>query len=183
MYPTCQASPAVLRLLCSLPATARSARHRVTFHASTPRNDCSCRHRHRERSCRAELVIAGELDSYAADAADEPCRDWLTSIGRLDVIVDLSAVTLIDSAGTRLIERLADAVPGRLTVRAPSRIVRRVFDLLNVAIDEETPAVIEPLESHWQGRGLALQPGLRRSSRRAPASTSGDPGVLADCAR
>ncbi|MGB3735512.1 MAG: STAS domain-containing protein, partial [Ilumatobacter sp.] len=79
------------------------------------------------------MMITGELDAYAASLVDEPCSDWLSTGG--DAVIDLSNVTLIDAAGTTLVQRLRRAAPGAVRFRDPSRIVRRVFDILSVPID------------------------------------------------
>ena len=86
-----------------------------------------------EDSGRAVMTITGELDAYAASLVEAQCLDWLSTGG--DAAIDLSNVTLIDAAGTTLVQRLRRAAPGAVRFRDPSRIVRRVFDILSVPID------------------------------------------------
>ena len=167
MYPNGDAASATPRLLCSVPdGTSPSNQPLATFRARGPTID-------RERSqCVAELSIAGELDAWAAAVAGERCRDWVADVGDVDVIVDVSAVTFVDSAGTRLIEQLDSMAPRRFVVRAPSRIVRRVFEILNVTIDVEPGAT-------W-GRAIPHTGGPRASTPHEPSYDFGRSGPWKD---
>lgn len=129
MCPICRA--ATSRLLCQVPAGG-SRRTQLTIQTVTPLMH-RCTDVDVEDSGRAVMMITGELDAYAASLVDEPCSDWLSTGG--DAVIDLSNVTLIDAAGTTLVQRLRRAAPGAVRFRDPSRIVRRVFDILSVPID------------------------------------------------
>ena len=83
-------------------------------------------------------AVHGELDAVAArriGSGGLPCDE---RVGL--VTLDLAGVTIIDSAGVRLIEHFAtvvDAAGGRLVLREPNSIVRRVLDVLNVSFDTD----------------------------------------------
>lgn len=65
------------------------------------------------------MATAGELVNVVADAAGRTTKD---------VVLDLTRVTFLDSAGIHAIVRVADAHPGRVAV-LPSAPVQRVLDL------------------------------------------------------
>ena len=74
---------------------------------------------------------AGEIDLATADQLAERLRPVLDT-GAADVIVDLGAVTFLDSTGLRVLlsaRRRLEADGRQLHVRNPSRSVQRVFVL------------------------------------------------------
>lgn len=80
------------------------------------------------------FVVAGELDAGAARAISDRCRRYFGGVD--EVTVDLSAATLVDSAGVRLIEILEWVVResgGRFAVRNSSPIVQRMLDAIGVS--------------------------------------------------
>lgn len=77
------------------------------------------------------LVLGGEIDSYTAPElaerlADDPAID----------VIDLAAVTFIDSSGLRVLVQAhqARAEAGEtLTLRSPSAAVQRLFEISGLA--------------------------------------------------
>jgi anti-sigma B factor antagonist len=77
------------------------------------------------------LVLSGEIDSYtapdlAARLASEPVVE----------VVDLSAVTFIDSSGLRTLieaDRSRQGDGGRIMLRAPSASVQRLLEISGLA--------------------------------------------------
>jgi anti-sigma B factor antagonist len=83
----------------------------------------------------AVVVISGEVDVYTAPQL----RDCLRRIDADDadrVVLDLSAMTFIDSTGLGVIvgavKRLREN-GGTLTLRAPSKSTRKVLDITGLA--------------------------------------------------
>jgi anti-sigma B factor antagonist len=71
--------------------------------------------------------VHGELDIATAPRLREQI-DRLRRRGRT-VIVDLSAVTFMDSTGLAMLMSAQEAGDAALTLRRPSAAVRRVFEL------------------------------------------------------
>ncbi|MFC4105177.1 STAS domain-containing protein [Micromonospora zhanjiangensis] len=70
------------------------------------------------------VVVAGEVDMATADSMSRATvRDDIRR-----VTLDLRAVTFVDSAAIHAVVRLAERLPGNLTV-LPSHQVRRVLDI------------------------------------------------------
>ena len=135
MCPICHA--ATERLLVRVPTSAIGQSNQLTVRGRTP-----VMHRCLDGGSddgRPVMTISGELDAYATALIGEACHVWL-SIGH-HAIVDLSGITLIDAAGTRFIEQLRNTAPGGMRLRDPSRIARRVFDILQVPLDDDTDGV------------------------------------------
>ncbi len=143
MCPTCLVAPATTRLLCALPGGHEHPdRIRLTIRTYTP---LAHHHRHRGRDVSGDdpvgpkpamMTITGELDSTAVRVAAHRCRDYTASTG--SVVIDLSAVTLIDSAGVRLLEQLRDLAHtrhGRVWLIEPNPVVQRVLDVIGVQAD------------------------------------------------
>lgn len=112
-----------------------ASRRRLTIVAAlSARSDVvspTVRHR---RSAR--IVVSGELDSAVASASVD---GWCCLDSVDDVTVDLSAVTIMTSAGLGFIERLDQRVRARggcFGVENPSPIVRRLLDI----VDFDAPA-------------------------------------------
>ena len=77
------------------------------------------------------LVLRGEIDSYTAP--DLAAR--LASDPKVDV-VDLAAVTFIDSSGLRTLieaDRSRQDAGGRIVLRAPSAPVQRLLEISGLA--------------------------------------------------
>lgn len=84
----------------------------------------------------ATMVIVGELDTSAARVVADRCIGYITSVG--SVAIDLSEVTLIDSAGIRLLEQLRDigrTRSGRVWLVEPSPVVQRVLEATGMQAD------------------------------------------------
>lgn len=122
MCPICRTADS--RLLCNVPTAGHAGRSLLTVRTITPPLH-QCPDVGIGEDGRASMVFFGELDSYTSSMIQAGCLDWLSTAG--DAVIDLSALTLVDSAGTRLLERLRAQAPGDVRFRDPSRIVRNVF--------------------------------------------------------
>lgn len=131
---------ATTRLLCQVPAgqgdvadaveAGGNSRTQLTIRTVTPlTHRCS----DAEDCGRAVMSIAGELDAYGSSLVERRCHAWVSTAG--DAVIDLSEVTLIGAAGTTLVEQLLRVGLGAVRLRDPSRIVCRVFDVLDVPVD------------------------------------------------
>lgn len=81
------------------------------------------------------LALRGELDAYTAPALDERVADLLAR-RRLDVVLDLSGTTFVDSSGLRTIltaQRQLCESGGSLGLRHPSEPVRRLLEITGLA--------------------------------------------------
>jgi anti-anti-sigma factor len=77
-------------------------------------------------------VLSGELDMAYTKALADAVAPLVAQPG--DVIVDLRALSFIDSSGLLALLRTADLVTnGNLVLRKPSESVRRVLDLVELA--------------------------------------------------
>ena len=78
-----------------------------------------------------EVVVSGEIDLQTGPALEEALGSAIRN-GPGDVVVDLTAVTFMDSAGLNVFVR-AFKVLGeqdrRLVVRGASTLVRRILDM------------------------------------------------------
>ena len=75
------------------------------------------------------LVLEGELDRLVApelDAAIDACTDGLP------VVVDLSSLTFVDSAGLHVLLRGRDGGRPAALVRVPGSNIGRVLEIVNV---------------------------------------------------
>lgn len=93
----------------------------------------------------ATVVLSGELDVIVMPALVEHLMPILASKpGHL--IFDMAGVTFIDCATARLITRTGQSLPpgGRVLIRRPSAVVRRILDVTGFAsccdIEEEPQA-------------------------------------------
>ena len=81
------------------------------------------------------VAVGGELDFLSAPALAKAMRDLIEDQGHLDVVLDLGAVTFIDSSGVRTILDARSALcgrNGRFTITDPSAAVDRVFEILSL---------------------------------------------------
>ncbi len=92
--------------------------------------------------CDVVYTVCGELDTVARSAILD--REVRRYDGLQCVSVDMSGVTLIDSAGMRVIENLAAGVAadgGQFVLRNPSPVVERVLDTLDLIFDSTNTAM------------------------------------------
>jgi len=77
------------------------------------------------------ITVSGELDGFSAPQLAEPLEERIVTPSET-VVVDLSAVTFIDSSALQILleyHRRFDEGGGRLEVSAPSPAVRRLFEI------------------------------------------------------
>ena len=77
------------------------------------------------------VTVEGEIDMDSATRLEETLAE-LIGRGEVDLVVDMSAVSFIDSVGTSvLVESLdrATEAGGTLAVRAPSTAVKRMLEI------------------------------------------------------
>ena len=81
----------------------------------------------------ATAVVAGDVDHYSSPEFHPRLRDFAAQGGEL--VVDLRAVTFIDSTGISalILVRQQVAAAGGSVRLLPSDVVRRVVDVLGVA--------------------------------------------------
>ena len=89
------------------------------------------------------LVLEGEVDPHTTEQLDRAVDDAL--VGAADLVLELSGVTFIDSAGLRSLiraQRRVEEADGALVLRHPRPSTRRVLEITGL-IDELTvePAV------------------------------------------
>jgi anti-anti-sigma factor len=83
------------------------------------------------RATEAGLAVSGELDMAAADEFSELATSTLDPTR--EVVLDISDLEFIDSAGLRAIVRLSeDVCPYGIVLRAPRDNVLRVFEMLRI---------------------------------------------------
>ena len=76
--------------------------------------------------------VAGELDPDTAPKLDGELRDAVQASGCVRLVVDLEAVTFVDSAGLAVLLDALQAMRARegvLVLRNPSSLVRRLLDI------------------------------------------------------
>ena len=69
--------------------------------------------------------VVGEIDAFSAPSLRAALEPFSTPTSHL--VLDLSEVTFIGSAGVTELIRLRDRLRGRLEIRSPSRLVWRVL--------------------------------------------------------
>ena len=77
------------------------------------------------------IVLVGEIDAFSVGPLDEALRRAVTR-GNGDVVVDLGAVTFMDSGGLNTFIRHfkpLDAAGRRLVLRTPQRAVHRALSV------------------------------------------------------
>jgi anti-sigma B factor antagonist len=84
---------------------------------------------------RPVLVVAGEIDSSTADKLLNALLGLQAQMDGAGAAVDLHGVQFIDSTGLHTLLRARDALGGKLVIRTPSEIVRRVLELTGVDFD------------------------------------------------
>jgi anti-sigma B factor antagonist len=90
----------------------------------------------------ATLAVSGEIDISTADALERAIAEIIDG-GAGHVIVDLSGVTFMDSAGINVLlkgRRWADDHGQQFRVTGATGIVRQVLDLTGVAVHLSGPA-------------------------------------------
>ncbi|HEY1920665.1 MAG TPA: anti-sigma factor antagonist [Streptosporangiaceae bacterium] len=92
----------------------------------------------------AQVIIRGELDLASAAALAQALTGLCDSI-RGGLILHMGEVKFIDCACARIIARAARTwpSPGRVVIRDPSPIVRRVFQLTGLADPESLTLLTE----------------------------------------
>ena len=77
------------------------------------------------------VMVVGELDMASADAFSNAAV-WIIERGH-EVVLDVSELSFIDSAGLRAIARLAEeACPHGIVLRSPTIQTLRLLDVLGV---------------------------------------------------
>jgi anti-anti-sigma factor len=92
-----------------------------------------------EAGVRTTVRLRGELDLATAPVLAATVRPYARE-GCRELVVDVSELTFLDCAGITVLVELADALaaqqpPGRVVVRNPVPIVRRVLDITGVLAD------------------------------------------------
>ncbi len=80
------------------------------------------------------LCVSGEVDVLTSPRLAAAVADTLEG-GQPDVVIDLARVEFIDVTGIRVLENAAGQARdagGSLALRSPSRVVRRMLDLLDL---------------------------------------------------
>jgi anti-sigma B factor antagonist len=104
---------------------------------------CHCNVAIRRRGLDVVVALDGELDLATAPAVARALRDLIEDQGHLDVVLDLGAVTFIDSIGIRTVLDARSALcarRGRFTIVDPSAAVRRVLRILGLNAQLDAPA-------------------------------------------
>jgi anti-sigma B factor antagonist len=86
----------------------------------------------KQDGARPVLVVAGEIDSSTADKLMTALLGLHAQMDGAGAAIDLRAVQFIDSTGLHTLVRARDALGGKLVIRTPSEIVRRVLELTGV---------------------------------------------------
>jgi anti-sigma B factor antagonist len=81
-----------------------------------------------ERTAEA-LFVHGEIDLAAADRFEERAFEAVMDAPASSVLIDLSGVTFIDSAGMHALIRVLELRSGKSLIVQPSRQVYRVLEL------------------------------------------------------
>jgi anti-anti-sigma factor len=91
------------------------------------------------------LYLAGELDLASETAVVAALRERPDTIS--DLVIDLSALTFLDSTGIRVLETIATGPTAiHVVLRSPGRAVLRVLEL--VGIPDWPNATISAEEAH-----------------------------------
>lgn len=98
-----------------------------------------------ERKGRQVWTVEGELDMATASLLERHVSEAVAS-GATDLLLDMSAVTFIDSSGLRALIAAKKLVPGRMVVLAPSRAVRRLFEVSGLSSAIEVFDAIEDVD-------------------------------------
>jgi len=93
-----------------------------------------------------QLAVSGELDASTADQFDTAIDEVISADGQL-IVLDLTAVTFLDSTGLRSIVRASSLLTehgGRLTVTGLSGAAQRVLELTGLLERLRDPAAFDP---------------------------------------
>jgi len=100
------------------------------------------------------IVLAGELDLASAPQL----AGALGNLGAADVILDMSKVTFVDSAGLHVLAsagREARQAGGTVICAAPSKQVQRVFEIVHlgeiVLVEESVEMALSHIERARRG--------------------------------
>ena len=96
------------------------------------------------------ILVVGELDMSSADAFLR-AASWIVE-RRYEVVLDVSELSFIDSAGLKAIIRLAEeACPNGLVLRSPTDQVLKLMEIVGfedfIRIRVESPESISPRSS------------------------------------
>jgi anti-sigma B factor antagonist len=76
------------------------------------------------------LIVHGEIDLATADRFEERASEAVMDAPGSSVLIDLSGVTFIDSAGMRALIRVLELRSGKSLILQPSRRVFRLLELV-----------------------------------------------------
>ena len=96
---------------------------------------CYCDLTIRREGVEVVVAVGGELDLASAPEVARAMRELLEDQADLGVVLDLGAVTFIDSSGVSAILDARNALcgrNGRFTISHPSAAVQRVFHILGL---------------------------------------------------
>jgi anti-anti-sigma factor len=77
------------------------------------------------------ITVSGEIDMATCGQVRDAIEPYLSQRGQ--VVLDLAAVTFMDSSGIGVLARAHECLGGSLTLRDPSPFVRRILGLTGVA--------------------------------------------------
>jgi anti-anti-sigma factor len=114
------------RLLCRVPDPADRTRSTLEVHVS------SCPADEPDLSDAALLLVSGDLCAHEASRIHEAVHAYARFAGV--VVLDLSRVRALDSAGVRLVDslRVAQRLGGSFAVHDPSIIAERVLQICDL---------------------------------------------------
>jgi anti-anti-sigma factor len=85
-----------------------------------------------QRAGRHMLTVEGEIDLATISILERHIQEAVAS-GASELLLDMSAVSFIDSSGLRALIAARDSLDGPLAIVAPSRAVRRLLDVVELA--------------------------------------------------
>lgn len=91
------------------------------------------------------LLLDGEVDPHTTEQLDQAVDEALQTGAHL--VLDLSGVTFIDSAGLRSLiraQRRADEAEGSLVLRAPRPSTMRVLEITGLTDELTIDTAVEP---------------------------------------
>ncbi len=114
------------RLLCRVPDPADETRSLLEVHVS------SCPADEPDLAGAALLLVSGDLCAHEASLVQEAMHAYARFAGA--VVLDLSHVRALDSAGVRMVEslRVAQRLAGSFAVHDPSIIAERVLQICDL---------------------------------------------------
>jgi anti-sigma B factor antagonist len=93
----------------------------------------------------SSLALAGEVDPHTTEQLDAAVDEALAHSA--NVVLDLSGVSFIDSAGLRSLiraQRLAEGADGSLVIRGPRPSTMRVLEITGLADELTVEPAVEP---------------------------------------